>query len=246
MIETLTHTLITFGAIPGFDLVDYIIGFGILAIIFVIFAESGLLIGFFLPGDSLLFTAGAFYATGLLPGNLPVNIHLFVLFLFIAAVAGDSVGYWFGRKTGPKIFNKPDARLFRKSHVKKAQDFYDHHGGKTIIIARFVPIVRTFAPIVAGVGKMEYKKFFIYNIVGGFLWTVGITYLGYFAGHALIAAGIDIDHVILPIAALIILISVAPPAIHILKKKETREALWTGIKKEFSHIFKRKKPKEDK
>lgn len=241
MLELISQSLLTFGAIPGFDLVDIIIGIGIFAVIFVIFAESGLLIGFFLPGDSLLFTAGAFYATGFLPGNVPVSIHLFVIMLFIAAVLGDSVGYWFGRKTGPHIFKKPDARIFRKSHVLKAQSFYEKHGGKTIIIARFIPIVRTFAPIVAGVGKMEYKRFFTYNVIGGFIWTFGITYLGFFAGHALIAAGIDIDHVILPIAALIILISVLPPAIHILKDENNRKAIWEGTKKEIRTIFKRKK-----
>lgn len=240
MIETLTHSILTFGAIPGMDLVDFIIGLGILAVIFVIFAESGLLIGFFLPGDSLLFTAGAFYATGILPGSLPVNIHIFVLLLFLAAVLGDTVGYWFGRKTGPHIFKKPDARLFKQSHISKAQGFYEKHGGKTIIIARFVPIVRTFAPIVAGVGKMEYKKFLSYNVIGGFVWTFGITYLGYFAGKGLMAMGVDIDHVILPIIALIILISVAPPAIHILKDKKNRQALAAGIKKEFKSIFAKK------
>lgn len=241
MIELLTQSIVIFGAIPGFDLVDWIINLGLLFTVFVIFAESGLLIGFFLPGDSLLFTVGALYATGTLPGTVPINIHLFILMLFVAAVLGDTVGYWFGRKTGPHIFKKKDARIFRQSHIKKAQDFYDKHGGKTIIIARFVPIVRTFAPIVAGVGKMEYRKFFSYNIIGGFLWTFGITYLGYFAGHALMAAGVDIDHVILPIVALIVLASVAPPAIHILKNKANRDALWANVKREAALIFKRKK-----
>lgn len=243
MIDSLTSILTTHAAIPGLDLVDIIIGFGVLAVIFVIFAESGLLIGFFLPGDSLLFTAGAFYSIGLLPGSLPISIHVFVFMLFIAAVLGDTVGYWFGRKTGPRIFHKPDARLFKQSHIKNAQAFYDKHGGKTIIIARFVPIVRTFAPIVAGVGKMEYKKFLGFNIIGGFLWTFGITYLGYFAGHAFRALGIDIDTVLLPIIAVIILLSIAPPAIHILKKKENRQALWNGMKREAKSIFAPRKKK---
>lgn len=229
------------GSLPGLDLVDLIIGLGVLAVIFVIFAESGLLIGFFLPGDSLLFTAGAFYSIGILPGSLPITIHVFVLLLFAAAVLGDSVGYTFGRKTGPRIFKREDAWLFKQSHIKKAQEFYEEHGGKTIIIARFVPIVRTFAPVVAGAGKMEYKKFLSYNIVGAFLWTFGITYLGYFAGHALTAAGIDIDTVILPIVAVIILISIAPPAIHILKNKKNRTILWEGTKRELTSIFARKK-----
>ncbi len=237
MLESLLANTIVLGAIPGFDLVDIIINLGLLAVLFVIFAESGLLIGFFLPGDSLLFTVGAFYSIGLLPGSLPINIHAFVFMLFIAAVLGDSVGYWFGKKTGPRIFNKPDAKLFRQSHIQKAQDFYEKHGGKTIIIARFVPIVRTFAPIVAGVGKMEYKNFLGFNIIGGFLWTFGITYLGFFAGHAFQAAGIDVDSVLLPIIALIILLSIAPPAIHILKNKKNRDALWSGIKREAKTIF---------
>ena len=121
MFETILMNLTIFGAVPGFDIVDFIIGLGIFAVLAVIFAESGLLIGFFLPGDSLLFTAGALYATGILPGNVPINIHLFVVLLFIAAVAGDSVGYWFGRKLGPRIFSKPDAKIFKQAHIQNAQ-----------------------------------------------------------------------------------------------------------------------------
>lgn len=241
MIDFLTTgltTLTTFGAVPGLDLVDWIIGLGIFAVLIVIFAESGLLIGFFLPGDSLLFTAGALYATNILPGNVPINIHLFVVLLFIAAVLGDTVGYWFGRKAGPRIFNKPDAKIFKQAHIQNAQKFYEKHGGKTIIMARFVPIVRTFAPIVAGVGKMDYRRFLSFNVIGGFVWTFGITYLGYFAGKAIVAAGIDIDTVILPIVALIVLISVLPPAIHILKEKKNRQAILGSIKKQFRFLFK--------
>ena len=241
MFESIFTSLVHFGAVPGLDLVDLIIGLGIFAVLIVIFAESGLLIGFFLPGDSLLFTAGALYATGILPGNVPINIHFFVILLFIAAVLGDSVGYWFGRKAGPRIFKKPDARIFKQAHIQNAQNFYEKHGGKTIVMARFVPIVRTFAPIVAGAGKMDYRRFLGFNLIGGFLWTFGITYLGYFAGRALIAAGIEIDSVILPIIALIILISVLPPAIHILKDKKNRTAIWAGTKKQFALIFGRKK-----
>lgn len=240
MQDILFHGLTTLAAIPGFDLVDIIIALGIFAILFVIFAESGLLIGFFLPGDSLLFTAGVLFHAGVLPGNVPISIHLFVLLLFIAAVAGDSVGYWFGRKTGPHLFKKPDARIFKQAHIARAQAFYEKHGGKTIIIARFVPIVRTFAPIVAGVGKMDYRRFLAYNVVGGFIWTFGVTYLGYFAGAALTAAGIDVDSVILPIVALIIILSVLPPAWHILKNPATRRALWEGTKRELATVFRRK------
>lgn len=237
MIESLLTSLTVLGAIPGLDLVDVIIGLGIFAILIVIFAESGLLIGFFLPGDSLLFTAGALYATGILPGNVPINIHLFVVLLFIAAVLGDTVGYWFGRKAGPRIFRKPDAKVFKQAHIQNAQKFYEKHGGKTIIMARFVPIIRTFAPIVAGAGKMVYSRFLTFNIIGGFLWTFGITYLGYFAGKALIAAGIDIDTVILPIIFLIVFISILPPTIHILKDKNNRVAILKGTKKQFDFIL---------
>lgn len=234
--NTLSH-LLTFGAIPGLDLVDVIIGLGIFAIIFVIFAESGLLIGFFLPGDSLLFTAGVLYYSGVLPGAVPIEFPLFLTLLFIAAVAGDSVGYWFGRKTGPMIFKKPDARLFKQKYIRQAHEFYEKHGGKTIIIARFIPIVRTFAPVIAGTASMNYRRFVTYNIIGGFVWTFGVTSLGYFVGAAFKAAGIDIDTVLLPIIFLIILASVLPPAIHILKSKDNRKALWNGFKTEIKSIF---------
>lgn len=235
--DIFTSALTLFGAIPGLDLVDIIVGLGVFAILFVIFAESGLLIGFFLPGDSLLFTAGVLVHAGI----LDINIHLFVLLLFIAAVLGDSVGYTFGRRTGPHIFKKPDARIFRQEHIRRAQDFYEKHGGKTIIIARFVPIVRTFAPVVAGVGKMPYKKFISYNVIGGLLWTAGVTYAGFGLGTLFESLGLEIDHVLLPIIALIVLASILPPAIHILKDKKTRTALWEGTKRELKIIFSRKK-----
>lgn len=236
MLESILYSAPLLGAIPGLDLVDVIIGFGIFAVLLVIFAESGLLIGFFLPGDSLLFTAGALYATGILPGNIPISIHLFVLLLFIAAVLGDTVGYWFGRKAGPKIFSKPDAKIFKQAHIQNAQGFYEKHGGKAIIIARFVPIIRTFAPIVAGVGNMHYNRFLAFNVIGGFVWTFGITYLGYFAGKAMIAAGVEVDSVILPIVAVIVFLSVLPPAIEILKHKKNRDALFGAIKRQFKAI----------
>ena len=229
-----------FAAVPGLDLVDVIIGFGIFAILLVIFAESGLLIGFFLPGDSLLFTAGVLYHAGVLPGNVPVPFPVFLILLFLAAVLGDTVGYWFGRKAGPRIFSKPDARFFKRSHIVKAQEFYENHGGKTIILARFIPIVRTFAPIVAGSAKMHYNRFLAYNAIGGFLWAVGVTSLGYFVGTAFEAAGLDIDQAMLPIIALIVLISVAPPIVHVLKDEKQRTALWAGTKKQLSIVFRRR------
>jgi len=157
---------------------------GYIFIFAIVFAESGLLIGFFLPGDSLLFTAGMF-AGGAFAERLPnVDFNIFILLIgiFIAAVAGDQVGYLFGRKVGPSLFRRPDSRLFKKEHVEKAQLFFDKHGPKALILARFVPIVRTFCPIVAGVAHMDYPTFFRYNIIGGLLWGVGVTSLGYFLG----------------------------------------------------------------
>ena len=223
--------------IPGIDLMDFIVWASIFGVAAIVFAESGLLIGFFLPGDSLLFTTGFLIHSGL----LPVNIHLAVLVIFIAAVLGDSVGYTFGRKLGPRLFNKPDARLFKQEYIKRAQTFYERHGGKAIIIARFVPIVRTFAPLVAGASKMDYKRFLTFNIVGGFLWAAGVTYLGYGLGSVFHNLGIEIDHILLPIIALIILASVLPPAIHIFKDKKTREAFINGTKREIASIFRPKK-----
>ena len=222
--------------IPGVDLIDFIKWAGVFGIALVIFAESGLLIGFFLPGDSLLFTAGFLVYSGF----LDVNIHALVIILFLAAVIGDSVGYSFGRKFGPSVFKRPDSLLFRQENIQKAQHFYEKHGGKTIIIARFIPIVRTFAPVVAGVGQMEYKRFLGFNLIGGFLWAAGVTYLGYFVGVQFEKAGIEIDTVLLPIIAGIIFISVLPPAIHILKDKKQRDAIWNGTKRQLSTVLKRK------
>ena len=222
--------------IPGVDLIEFIKWASIFGVAFIVFAESGLLIGFFLPGDSLLFTTGFLIHAGF----LDINIHVAVLILFIAAVVGDSVGYTFGRKAGPRLFKKPDAKLFKQEYVQRAQDFYEKHGGVTIIIARFIPIVRTFAPVVAGVGQMEYRRFLAYNVIGGILWAAGITYLGYFLGAWFENIGLEIDHILLPIIAGIIIISVLPPAIHILKEKKNRDALVASTKRQFALIFGKK------
>jgi membrane-associated protein len=222
--------------IPGVDLITFIKAASIIGVALVIFAESGLLIGFFLPGDSLLFTTGFLIYSGV----LPFNIHFAVLILFIAAVLGDSVGYTFGRKAGPRIFSKPDARLFKQEYLAKAQTFYEKHGGKAIVIARFIPIVRTFTPIVAGTAQMDYRKFLTFNILGALLWAAGVTYAGYLLGGVLHRMGIEIDHILLPIIAIIILLSVLPPAIHILRDKKQRTALWNVTKREFASIFSKK------
>ena len=222
--------------IPGVDLIEFIKWASILGVALIVFAESGLLVGFFLPGDSLLFTTGFLIHAGL----LPFNIHLAVLIIFIAAVIGESVGYTFGRRLGPHVLKKPDARLFKQEYVQRAQEFYEKHGPVTIIIARFVPIVRTFAPIVAGVGKMDYRRFLAYNIIGGVLWAAGVTYLGYFLGAWFEHMGLEIDHVLLPIIAAIVIISVLPPAIHILKEKKNRDALMASTKRQLAILFGRK------
>ena len=157
---------------------------GLWGVFAVVFAESGLLVGFFLPGDSLLFTAG-FLASG--PSSVDEALHLPLGFLligtFVAAVAGDQVGYLLGRRAGPAIFRRPNSRFFKQENVEKAHAFFDKYGAKTIVLARFVPIVRTFAPVVAGVSRMNYRTFVTFNVVGGFLWAIGVTLLGYFLGQ---------------------------------------------------------------
>ena len=150
----------------------------ILGVMLVIFAETGLLIGFFLPGDSLLFTLGMFVGTG------AIGVHIWVAapLVWLAAVAGNQTGYLIGRKAGPAIFNKPDSRLFKQEYVERTSDFFERHGGKAVTLAQFVPIVRTFTPVIAGVGKMNYRHFITFNILGATFWAFGITWLGYFLG----------------------------------------------------------------
>jgi membrane-associated protein len=227
--------------IPGFDLADFAATAGpwaaVLVLMAIIFAESGLLIGFFLPGDSILFTAGFSVHAGI----LKFDIHVLVILVFVAAVLGDGVGYLFGRKIGRRLFQRPNSLLFRQENIQKAEEFYERHGSITIVIARFIPIVRTFAPIVAGVGKMKYHTFLTFNIIGALLWAVGITYAGFYAGAALEKIGIEIDTILLPIIVVIILISVLPPAIHIFKDGERRTAMWNGTKKQIAILLKRSK-----
>ena len=182
---------------------------GYIGIFAIVFAESGLFIGFFLPGDSLLFTAG------FLASQEIFDIRILALLCFIAAVTGDSVGYAFGRHIGPRLFTREDSWLFHKKHLAKAQHFYEKHGKKTIVIARFMPIVRTFAPIVAGIGNMHYKTFITYNIVGGFLWGIGVTVAGYFLGKVIP----DVDKYLIPIVVVIIIASILPSVIHLIKER---------------------------
>ena len=183
--------------------------FGTLGLFVIVFAESGLLIGFFLPGDSLLFTAG------LLASQDVLTFPVVVVGCFVAAVAGDQVGYAFGARVGPALFRRPDSRIFRQEYVEKARHFFERYGSKTIVLARFVPIVRTFAPILAGVGSMRYRVFVTYNVVGALLWAVGVTTLGYILGESIP----DIDKYLLPVIAGIIVLSVLPIAIEVLRNR---------------------------
>ncbi len=169
--------------------INFITGFGVLAILFVIFAETGLLVGFIFPGDSLLFTAGFLVQQGV----LPINIHSFVVLLFVAAVLGESTGYIFGRKVGRKLFERENSRFFKKDYLIRSELFYQKHGAITIVLACFIPFVRTFVPIVAGISHMDYRKFIPFNLLGAALWTGSFTYLGYYAGAVLRSWGINVE-----------------------------------------------------
>lgn len=206
-----------------FDLISLIKTAGYFGLFGIVFAESGLLLGFFLPGDSLLFTAGFLASQGFL------NIWLLLPIIFIGSVLGDSVGYAFGYKVGPLIFTKEESIFFHKDHLEKARIFYEKHGPKAIVIARFMPGIRTFAPILAGVGKMNYPTFLLYNIVGGFLWGVCLPLLGYYLGSTIPG----IDQYLLPIILLIIFLSILPSLIHILREKDERQRIWSLINKKF-------------
>ncbi len=187
-----------------FDLPILIKTFGYIGIFAAVFAESGLLVGFFLPGDSLLFTAGFLASQGF------GNVALLAVGSFVAAVVGDSIGYAFGKKIGPRLFRRERSFFFRPEYVARTRAFYAIHGGKAIILARFMPVVRTFAPVLAGVGEMRYSTFFSYNIIGGFLWAVGLSLLGYTLGSVIP----NIDRYIAPIVLSVIIISVIPPVLH--------------------------------
>ena len=184
---------------------------GTLGIILIIFAESGLFFGFFLPGDSLLFTAGLVASQGYLA------LWPLLIGAACAAIAGDSVGYAFGRKVGPRLFSRDDSRFFKKAYLERARVFYERHGKKTIVLARFVPIVRTFAPIVAGIANMHYKTFLSYNIIGGLGWSIGLITLGFTLGKLVP----NVDHYILPIVLLIVLLSMIPNILDFIRARRS-------------------------
>ena len=200
--------------------------FGLLGIFLIVFAESGLLIGFFLPGDSLLFTAG-FLASS--PSSVSESLHLslapLLVGVWVAAVVGDQVGYIIGQRVGPALFSRPDSRFFKQANVEKAQAFFDKHGPRAIVLARFVPIVRTFTPITAGVSRMRYSTFVRWNLVGGTIWAFGVTLLGYFLGQ------VDVIEQNLELAILMVVaISCMPIAFELLKaRKEKRHSMLIDV-----------------
>jgi membrane-associated protein len=190
-----------------------------IALFLIVFAETGLAVGFFLPGDSLLFVAGLMAAT--YPDKL--NVVVLLVSLFLAGVLGDAVGYYTGKKTGKTIFNRPKSFIFRPEYLEKAHKFYEKHGGKTIIIARFVPIVRTFAPIVAGAADMSYRKFVVFNVVGGFLWVFSMILSGYFLGGLIEKAfGIKLEEHIEKVVIVVVLLSILPPLIEWWRSRRER------------------------
>jgi membrane-associated protein len=211
---------------PLLELITHI---GWIAVLAVIFAESGLMVGFFLPGDSLLFTAGFLVQEGL----FHINIHLFFILLFCAAVLGNSTGYFFGHRVGRRLFQRKDSRLFHKDNLDMAERFYEKYGSRAIVLAMFVPIARTFTPIVAGISEMSYQKFVTYNIIGAALWTATFTYLGYYAGGYVRHLGLNIELV----ALIIVFLSIAPALIHILRDKSRRRSVGTQLR----NIVKRKR-----
>jgi membrane-associated protein len=196
--------------LPGVDLEQLIITVGYIGLFAIIFAESGLFFGFFLPGDSLLISAGVLASARPDLFSLP----LLVAVCFIAAVTGDAVGYTFGARVGRRLYARPDSRFFRKAHLAAAEAFYAKHGGKTIVIARFMPFVRTFAPIVAGAANMRYTRFALYNFTGAVLWAIGLPVAGYALGEAL---GEELDKYLLLVLAAVVILSVLPTAIHLLR-----------------------------
>jgi membrane-associated protein len=199
-----------------FDLQALIQTFGYPLVWGIVFAESGLLVGFLLPGDSLLFIAG--FLCSVAKTGLDVRVMAFGCFVF--AVLGDSVGYYTGKRFGRKLFDKPDSKFFKKKHLVAAEAFFEQQGKTAIILARFMPFVRTFAPIVAGIAAMRYQTFMKYNVVGGLAWGVGLTMLGYFLGKSIPAE--QIDQYLIPIVLGIMFISLAPSIFHILKARQSR------------------------
>ena len=200
----------------------------VLLICGIIFAETGLLIGFFLPGDSMLFTAGLLVATG----TIQVNIWVLTALIIVAAIIGNQVGYLIGSKAGPALFNRPNSKLFKRENVDSAHAFFEKHGGKALILARFVPIIRTFVPVIVGVAQMSKRKFFTYNVIGAVLWGGGVTLLGYLLGDKVPWVKDNLDIIFIAI----VLVSVIPIAIEVVRgtiAKRQAEKYGTDVVDEF-------------
>ena len=197
--------------------------YGEIGLMLIIFAETGLLIGFFLPGDSLLFTAG------ILANQGKLNLAAILVGCFIAAVVGDQLGFTIGQKTGPRLLRRPDSKLFKREYIDRTEDFFDQHGAKTIVLARFVPVVRTFAPVVAGIGKMTRRTFISFNVFGAFIWVFGVTLAGYFLADAI---GDSIDTYLYPLIAAIIILSLIPPFLEWRKAKRQKPVHFTQAQAE--------------
>lgn len=205
-------------------------GFALAAVCFIIFAECGLLVGFFLPGDSLLFTAGLFVATG----ALDYPLWLVCLLVTVCAMVGNVVGYYIGHRAGPALFSKPDSKIFKKEYVEKTEGFFEKYGARAIVMARFVPIVRTFITAMAGVGRMDPKKYFTYSLIGGIAWATGLTVLGYFLGQIeFVRKNIEM------MLILIVLISVVPIIFEVIKAKREKKALLTQEADDSTQIIER-------
>jgi len=198
-----------------------IVAAGYVVIAAIIFAECGLLVGFFLPGDSLLFTAG-FLAS---QHQMGVDIATLSVVCGVTAAIGPLVGYWYGKALGPRLFNREDSFLFHRRNLERAHEIYERHGGKALILARFMPVVRTFAPVVAGMASMDYRRFVMYTVVGALLWAVGVTWAGYFLGSLIPDASKYLEYIV----ALIVLVSIAPPIVHLLRERARSKAALTRV-----------------
>lgn len=196
--------------------------FGLIGVAAILFAECGLLVGFFLPGDSLLFTAGLLAATGLV-----APLWVLLLVFPLAAVAGNMVGYWIGRTAGPAVFDRPDSRLFRAEYVQRSQAFFDRNGGRTILLARFVPVIRTFATVMAGASRMDLRRYVLWSVVGGVLWTTVLTLLGYFLGQVAVVR----DHVELFVLGVVV-VSLLPVVVEVLRTRRATRTIRPDILRE--------------
>jgi membrane-associated protein len=191
--------------------------FGLLGLLVIVFAECGLLVGFFLPGDTLLFSAGLLTATG----TLEVPLWALVVLVPLSAIAGNLVGYWIGYKAGPAVFNRPDSRLFRQEYVDRSHEFFERYGAPTIVLARFVPIVRTFATVMAGASRMRFRTYAAYSVIGGVLWGAGVIMLGYYLGHIPFVRD-TVEPLIEPIIIGIVVLSLVPAAVELLRSRRRR------------------------